>query len=114
MGGDNVGLNIKGLDKQNMLRVGDVMIYKKDSTLDRCGQFTAQIQTLDIPGEIKLGYSHVSPSLTATLPSCSARSRSSCTRRTCRPTSRPRRRSKRSLCLNGESFAHCAAATVTP
>merc|ERR1719390_288650 len=57
--GDNVGLNIKGLDKQNMPRVGDVMIYKKDSTLDRCGQFTAQIQTLDIPGEIKLGYSPI-------------------------------------------------------
>jgi len=57
--GDNVGLNIKGLDKQNMPRVGDVMIYKKDTTLDRCGQFTAQIQTLDIPGEIKLGYSPI-------------------------------------------------------
>merc|ERR1719407_286056 len=28
--GDNVGLNIKGLDKQNMPRTGDVMIYKKD------------------------------------------------------------------------------------
>merc|ERR1712187_178482 len=26
--GDNVGLNIKGLDKANMPRVGDVMIYK--------------------------------------------------------------------------------------
>merc|ERR1711939_1212484 len=57
--GDNVGLNIKGLDKNNMPRVGDVMIYKKDSTLDRCGQFTAQIQTLDIPGEIKAGYSPI-------------------------------------------------------
>merc|ERR1711943_115828 len=57
--GDNVGLNIKGLDKQNMPRVGDVMIYKKGTTLDRCGQFTAQIQTLDIPGEIKLGYSPI-------------------------------------------------------
>merc|ERR1712014_86537 len=51
--GDNVGLNIKGLDKNNMPRVGDVMIYKKDKTLDQCGQFDAQIQTLDIPGEIK-------------------------------------------------------------
>ena len=57
--GDNVGLNIKGLDKQNMPRVGDVMIYKKDTTLDRCGQFTAQVQTLDIPGEIKPGYSPI-------------------------------------------------------
>jgi len=57
--GDNVGLNIKGLDKLNMPHVGDVMIYKKDGSLDRCGQFTAQIQTLDIPGEIKLGYSPI-------------------------------------------------------
>merc|ERR1712196_487336 len=57
--GDNVGLNIKGLDKINMPRVGDVMIYKKDKTLDQCGQFDAQIQTLDIPGEIKLGYSPI-------------------------------------------------------
>merc|ERR1712183_855689 len=57
--GDNVGLNIKGLDKNNMPRVGDVMIYKKDKTLDQAGQFNAQIQTLDIPGEIKLGYSPI-------------------------------------------------------
>merc|ERR1719287_381970 len=57
--GDNVGLNIKGLEKQNMPRVGDVMIYQKDKSLDRVGQFTAQIQTLDIPGEIKLGYSPI-------------------------------------------------------
>merc|ERR1712232_55472 len=57
--GDNVGLNIKGLDKQNMPRVGDVMIYKKDKSLDQCGEFDAQIQTLGIPGEIKLGYSPI-------------------------------------------------------
>merc|ERR1712167_487995 len=57
--GDNVGLNIKGLDKINMPRVGDVMIYKKDKSLDQTGEFTAQIQTLDIPGEIKIGYSPI-------------------------------------------------------
>merc|ERR1712194_571231 len=57
--GDNVGLNIKGLVKQNMPRVGDVMIYKKDKSLNQVGQFTAQIQTLDIPGEIKAGYSPI-------------------------------------------------------
>jgi len=57
--GDNVGLNIKGLDKINMPRVGDVMIYKKDKTLAEVGQFVAQIQTLDIPGEIKTGYSPI-------------------------------------------------------
>merc|ERR1719409_2282931 len=49
----------QGLDKINMPRVGDVMIYKKDKTLDQCGQFNAQIQTLDIPGEIKVGYSPI-------------------------------------------------------
>jgi elongation factor 1-alpha len=54
--GDNVGMNIKGLDKINMPRVGDVMVYKKDGTLRATQSFTAQIQTLDIPGELKCGY----------------------------------------------------------
>jgi len=54
--GDNVGMNIKGLDKSNMPRVGDVMIYKEDSTLKHVKSFTAQVQTLDIPGELKKGY----------------------------------------------------------
>jgi len=57
--GDNVGLNIKGLDKGNMPHTGDVMIYKADSTLSACADFTAQIQTLDIPGELKVGYSPI-------------------------------------------------------
>merc|ERR1712046_70617 len=34
-------------------------IYKKDKSLSQVGQFTAQIQTLDIPGEIKIGYSPI-------------------------------------------------------
>merc|ERR1711904_415373 len=59
MPGDNVGLNIKGLDKQNMPRAGDVMIYKKDTTLQAVESFTAQVQILDIPGEIKKGYSPI-------------------------------------------------------
>merc|ERR1712129_211849 len=41
--GDNVGLNIKGLVKQNMPRVGDVMIYKKDKSLNQVGQFTFKV-----------------------------------------------------------------------
>merc|ERR1712072_1046518 len=57
--GDNVGMNIKGLDKNNMPRVGDVMIYKKDGTLKATQSFVAQIQTLDIPGELKKGYSPI-------------------------------------------------------
>merc|ERR1712159_466302 len=44
--GDNVGLNIKGLDK-------------KDTTLGQTKEFDAQIQVLDIPNEIKVGYSPI-------------------------------------------------------
>merc|ERR1711998_161751 len=55
----NIGLNIKGLDKQNMPRSGDVMIYKKDTGLKHVETFNAQIQVLDIPGEIKVGYSPI-------------------------------------------------------
>jgi len=57
--GDNVGMNIKGLDKLNMPRTGDVMVYKKDTSLGACAHFNAQIQVLDIPGEIKMGYSPI-------------------------------------------------------
>jgi len=57
--GDNVGLNIKGLVKENMPHPGDVMVYKKDSTLKQVKNFTAQVQILDIPGEIKVGYSPI-------------------------------------------------------
>jgi len=57
--GDNVGLNIKNLEKNNMPRTGDVMIYKKDTTLSIIARFTAQVQVLDIPGEIKVGYTPI-------------------------------------------------------
>lgn len=57
--GDNVGLNIKGLKKDRMPRVGDVMILKSDGSLRPCKNFTAQVQTLDIPSEVKVGYSPI-------------------------------------------------------
>jgi len=57
--GDNIGMNVKGLEKNNMPRTGDVMVYKKDTTLSSCQDFDAQIQVLDIPGEIKVGYSPI-------------------------------------------------------
>merc|ERR1712066_1192143 len=38
---------------------GDVMIYKKDTTLSAVKAFDAQIQVLDIPNEIKIGYSPI-------------------------------------------------------
>eukprot|EP00999_Lentomonas_sp_LEN2_P001364 NODE_239_length_1822_cov_379.395870_g1_i7.p1 GENE.NODE_239_length_1822_cov_379.395870_g1_i7~~NODE_239_length_1822_cov_379.395870_g1_i7.p1 ORF type:complete len:469 (-),score=172.93 NODE_239_length_1822_cov_379.395870_g1_i7:97-1503(-) len=57
--GDNVGLNIKGLNKDYRPHTGDVMILKSDATLKPAESFTAQVQTLDIPGEIKVGYSPI-------------------------------------------------------
>merc|ERR1712050_31033 len=57
--GDNVGLNIKGLEKQNFPHAGDVMVYKKDTSLPPLKSFNAQLQVLDIPGEIKCGYSPI-------------------------------------------------------
>ena len=57
--GDNFGLNVKGNDKLNIPRVGDVMILQKDDSLKRCGTFTAQVQILDHPGQLKKGYAPV-------------------------------------------------------
>jgi elongation factor 1-alpha len=57
--GDNVGMNIKGLDKNNMPHTGDVMVLKSDKTLKHTKTFVAQVQTLDIPGELKKGYSPI-------------------------------------------------------
>ncbi|KAJ3010483.1 hypothetical protein HKX48_007378 [Thoreauomyces humboldtii] len=57
--GDNIGMNIKGLDKNNMPRAGDIMIYKDDKSLKPVKSFVAQVQTLDIPGEVKPGYSPI-------------------------------------------------------
>jgi elongation factor 1-alpha len=57
--GDNVGLNVKGLDKMHMPRVGDVMVLKSDTSLKACQSFVAQVQVLGHPGELKIGYSPI-------------------------------------------------------
>merc|ERR1712005_2755 len=59
MSGDNIGMNVKALNKENMPRVGDVMIYKADGSLSTSTNFSAQLQVLDIPGSIKAGYSPI-------------------------------------------------------
>merc|ERR1712137_113166 len=63
--GDNVGLNIKGLNKDNMPRVGDVMVLKTDSSVNRVKNFTAQVQILNHPGELKCGYTPIASVRTA-------------------------------------------------
>jgi len=57
--GDNVGLNIKGLNKDYLPRTGDIMIKKSDTTLKPVKSFTTQVQVLDHPGELKPGFTPV-------------------------------------------------------
>merc|ERR1712054_546947 len=57
--GDNVGLNVKNLPKENMPRVGDVIVLKSDTTIGRVASFTAQVQILNHPGELKAGYTPI-------------------------------------------------------
>jgi len=57
--GDNIGMNVKALNKENMPRVGDIMVLKDDATIANTQNFTCQVQILDIPGEIKVGYSPI-------------------------------------------------------
>merc|ERR1711970_1023626 len=59
MSGDNIGMNVKALNKDNMPRVGDVMVYKSDEAIQITKNFTCQVQILEIPGEIKVGYSPI-------------------------------------------------------
>jgi len=57
--GDNVGMNIKGLDKDYLPTKGDVMLLKSDTTLRAAQSFKAQIQVLDHPNELKVGYTPI-------------------------------------------------------
>ena len=51
--GDNVGLNIKGLDKNNMPRVGDVMFVESESDCKVVTKFTALVHVQSHPGQLK-------------------------------------------------------------
>merc|ERR1712127_945411 len=59
LAGDNVGLNVKGLSKENMPRVGDVMLKAGDDSVFTVGSFTAAVQVLDHPGDLKPGYTPI-------------------------------------------------------
>jgi len=57
--GKNIGMNIKGLPKGNMPRVGDIMIEASDTSLGAVKEFVAQVKILTHPGELKVGYSPI-------------------------------------------------------
>jgi elongation factor 1-alpha len=58
--GDNVGINIKGLAKENMPENGDIMVVKTDKSLKQAKSFTVQAQVLECPNPLKVGYCPVS------------------------------------------------------
>tara|TARA_B100000035_G_scaffold315367_1_gene335540 strand:+ start:3975 stop:5357 length:1383 start_codon:yes stop_codon:yes gene_type:complete len=55
--GDNIGMNIKGLDKTNMPKVGDVITLEKEPLCEPVESFVAQIVVQDHPGQLKPGFS---------------------------------------------------------
>ncbi len=57
--GMNVGLNVKGLDKANMPKSGDMMVLKNDNTVGAVKSFVAQVKVLTHPGKLKVGYSPI-------------------------------------------------------
>jgi elongation factor 1-alpha len=52
MAGDNVGLNVKGLTKENMPRVGDIITLDNDG-LTETTEFTMQVAVQEHPGQLK-------------------------------------------------------------
>jgi len=54
--GDNVGMNIKGLDKKNLPKVGDVISLEREPILEPVEKFTAQIVVQEHPGQLKPGF----------------------------------------------------------
>jgi len=54
--GDNVGMNIKGLDKNNLPKVGDVISLEKEPLLEPVESFIAQIVVQEHPGQLKPGF----------------------------------------------------------
>ena len=55
--GDNVGMNMKGLDKNNMPKVGDVITLEKDPLCLPVKSFVAQVVVQEHPGQLKPGFS---------------------------------------------------------
>ena len=55
--GDNIGINMKGLEKGNMPRVGDIITLEKEPLCEPVESFTAQVVVQEHPGQLKPGFS---------------------------------------------------------
>jgi elongation factor 1-alpha len=67
--GDNVGIHVKELTKENMPRPGDIMIHKSDNSIKKAKEFICQVRMLnDLPKDLKIGYSPIAFVRTARSP----------------------------------------------
>jgi len=57
--GDNIGINIKGLNKDNQPQSGNIIVMANDTTLKAATKFRATVQVLTHPGELKVGYTPI-------------------------------------------------------
>ena len=57
--GDNVGMQIKGFDKMNMPKAGDVIYKPSEGKLKPVKSFTAMINVQDHPGQLKPGFAQL-------------------------------------------------------
>jgi elongation factor 1-alpha len=55
--GDNVGINMKGLDKGNMPKVGDIIYVEKEGIIKPVKTFKAMVVVQEHPGQLKPGFS---------------------------------------------------------
>merc|ERR1712032_225187 len=53
----NIGINMKNLNKDNMPKKGDIMVFKNDDSVIPAKRITAMVQTLTLPGPLSVGYS---------------------------------------------------------
>jgi len=57
--GDNIGINIKGLNKDNQPASGNIIVLSTDTSLKAATKFKATVQVLTHPGELKVGYTPI-------------------------------------------------------
>jgi elongation factor 1-alpha len=63
--GENVGMSIKGISKDEKVEVGDVIYIEKEGALSAVKKFTALVFVQEHPGVLKVGYTPVVFSRTA-------------------------------------------------
>jgi elongation factor 1-alpha len=57
--GDNIGINLKGLNKDALPKTGDVMYIEKENILKPVEKFRAMVFVQEHPGQLKKGYTPI-------------------------------------------------------